>query len=813
LPILILAALAAYFQRTAPAYAATEKWTSGNGNWSTPTNWNNGAGPVPGAGDTVDITNTDGINRTIDYDYSGNPITLNSLTVDNNGGGSATLSMAVDGTALSAAFATIGSSGAGAFNQSGGTVSYNGSDNNGNSLSLGDQSGANGFYSLSGAGNLYCSFEETIGNNGNGTFIQTGGVNSVTEAPLYLGRSATSTGYYSLSGGNLNGGNEFIGYSGSGIFNQSGGVSNVSNSSEFDIGYASGSNGYYSLSGGSLICNGDEYVGVFGNGTINQSGGTNNAGISDGLNLGLSPQGYGYYFLSGSGALISYQEMIDNGTFDQSGGVNTINNMYTGFEVGAVSGSTGSYLLSGTGTLTTNGREYIGGDGNGTFNQTGGTNNVASFLLLGNSVGSTAVYTLSGGKLNSNQENIGYEGNGTFNQSGGINSMSGANSELALAVFSSSEGSYFLSGSGILATGLENIGLGGAAAFSQSGGTNTAVSLYISENAGSSGAYSITGGAATISGNAYVGGSLFGAGGTGTLAVSGGGQVSIGGLLQVWNTTGTGVIISGGNFTAAKTVNLASIIQTGGKTNLGSLTGGGTLQVGNIVSGSLAMMTVAALQQSSVTIQSTGQIQLTGGSPTNTINFLAIDSGGVLDLTNTQLFIHYGAMPDPISTIASYLATGYNGGHWNGAGINSTAAAANTGYGLGYADSADPGNPANLSSGTIEIMYTLLGDANLDGAVNGTDFAILASNFNKADQAGHSGWDEGDFNYDGSVNGSDFAELAANFNKGASQSDVAVLDSFASANGLLADVPEPASAAMMLACGLGIIRRRRRSSP
>ena len=40
----------------------------------------------------------------------------------------------------------------------------------------------------------------------------------------------------------------------------------------------------------------------------------------------------------------------------------------------------------------------------------------------------------------------------------------------------------------------------------------------------------------------------------------------------------------------------------------------------------------------------------------------------------------------------------------------------------------------------------LLGDANLNGAVNGTDFAIMATNFNKAVLFGHSGWTEGDFN-------------------------------------------------------------------
>ena len=183
-------------------------------------------------------------------------------------------------------------------------------------------------------------------------------------------------------------------------------------------------------------------------------------------------------------------------------------------------------------------------------------------------------------------------------------------------------------------------------------------------------------------------------------------------------------------------------------------------------------------------------------------------------MTNHHLFINYGSAADPISSIGAEIISGYNGGAWNGNGIYSDNAQTNSAsYGIGYADSADPGNPAGLASGTIEIMYTLLGDANLDGAVNGTDFAILASNFNKADAVGHSGWDEGDFNYDGAVNGADFAELAANFNKGASQSavdstDTAALDSFASANGITLNVPEPAATALLALATFGALRRR-----
>jgi hypothetical protein len=202
---------------------------------------------------------------------------------------------------------------------------------------------------------------------------------------------------------------------------------------------------------------------------------------------------------------------------------------------------------------------------------------------------------------------------------------------------------------------------------------------------------------------------------------------------------------------------------------------------------------------------SIGEVDLTG---------LTIASGATLDLNNNHIILAYGSS-DPISTIAGYIKAGYNGGHWNGPGIIASAAQTPTNglfYGVGYADSKD-NVVAGLTSGQIEIKYTLLGDANLDGLVNGSDFNILAANFNQS----ITGWDQGDFNYDGLVNATDFNELAANFNQGvsgaATAGDVAALDAFAVANGLsmpTSDVPEPASAGMMVMAGLGILQRRRR---
>jgi hypothetical protein len=198
-------------------------------------------------------------------------------------------------------------------------------------------------------------------------------------------------------------------------------------------------------------------------------------------------------------------------------------------------------------------------------------------------------------------------------------------------------------------------------------------------------------------------------------------------------------------------------------------------------------------------------------TPTSNVNItsLSVTGSGTLDITNNHIIIDYGSGPDPIASIAAMIASAYNSNAWTGPGITSSTVKVNRGsYGIGYADSADPGNPAGLASGQIEISYTLLGDANLDGAVNGSDFAILATNFNKA----VSGWDQGDFNYDGAANGSDFAALAGNFNKGASQSaDLAAVEAFASANGLQASVPEPASLGVLLVGSTGLLARRRRS--
>src|SRR5689334_7988132 len=98
------------------ALAATDNWTDESGNWSTAASWTTPPSThnVPGAADTVTITLTDGISRTIKYDYAGAAVSLGLLTIDltnRSGNNTTTFSMAANN--LTAATEYLGFSGAG----------------------------------------------------------------------------------------------------------------------------------------------------------------------------------------------------------------------------------------------------------------------------------------------------------------------------------------------------------------------------------------------------------------------------------------------------------------------------------------------------------------------------------------------------------------------------------------------------------------------------------------------------------------------------------------------------------------------------
>lgn len=201
-----------------------------------------------------------------------------------------------------------------------------------------------------------------------------------------------------------------------------------------------------------------------------------------------------------------------------------------------------------------------------------------------------------------------------------------------------------------------------------------------------------------------------------------------------------------------------------------------------------------------VTIQDGGLVLMTAGPKLLAVKSLAIAGGpgawqGELDLVDSGMLIDYTGA-SPLAAVTSQLRSGYAAGAWGGKGIRSSFAAVTPGRGIGIAEAAElgittfMGEPVDAT--TLLLQPTIQGDANLDRAVNISDFALLAANFNTP-----AGWTHGDFNYSGVTDIADFALLAGNFN----QSLPMDLSRGAA-------VPEPTAAALIAATGL--LGRRRR---
>ncbi|MGD0464880.1 MAG: PEP-CTERM sorting domain-containing protein [Tepidisphaeraceae bacterium] len=828
---------------------------------------------------------------------------------------------------LSAVNETVGNSGRGTFNQTGGTNYVS------NGLNIGNNVGSNGTYELS-AGLLSTGVESV-----NGSFVQSGGQNTVNGYLIVgdgLDHSGFGTGVYTLDN------NQAtltvvdaleINVGSAGTFIQSAGSVTAGQVIVGLTGFPGGGTGQYILSGGTLATSSIGFGLDVTPGTLTQTGGSVTVGTQSSpgyINIGTqggggSPSSYSLSDSSGLSTLVlwgnmhvGYQYAADN--FSQTGGSATINGDLTVESINAVAGVT----FGGSAQCTVNGSVYVGGSssaatGEGSFQQSNGSMTIGDVLKIWNSTATGA--TLSGGTLTVGSLNT----SGTpanFNWSGGTlhltgqplnftsgsdvdasfgssltlgsgqtrivdnwewlygagayisQSTGGSNSCEGLYIGNTSGGSetyavYYLDGGSLTSTGTPEYvgyafsgGPGGKGYFYQYGGTNstpeldvgysstgvtgeydlyTGASLNVSGNEYigyySPGTFNQNGGTHTIGSNLFIGSATSGASGNfnldgGTLSAAnvyvggsaspgvlalGNAALTVSGTLNVASTTGSYVFQAGGTLTAGSTVNAATFYEAAGVANLGPLSGAGSLTIApSSPNGTTASMTVSALNQSSVTINSTGTLKVTGGSA-NAVNTLTIN-GGQLDLTNTHIFINYGGGPDPISAIAGYLASGYNGGTWNGPGIMSTAAQSNPSYGIGYADSADPGNPAGLAADQIEIKYTLLGDATLTGTVTGADFTILATHLGKS---GIFAWDQGNFLYSptGTITGADFTALVTNLGKTASGADVvlpasvyAAVDAFAAANGLMADVPEPTSFGLLGLAAAVVLARRRRSA-
>ncbi len=663
------------------------------------------------------------------------------------------------------------------YTQTGGTDAITGS------LIIGDET--NGFYSLGGTASLNVTGSETIGEYASGVFQQTGGTHTIS-GTLNIGNE-DGAGTYNLNGGTLTTGYEQIGSGGIAQFTQTGRAQTISNNLLISGGNLEDNSvpAMMSIDGGATQVNGNAYVG----GNASSSGNAGYLFVAGGSlavtgTLDIYADGASNILSLSSGALTAGFINVNStpGNFSFTGGTLTLTNQQVDFSSGT-DPTYNSILFGNTLALnsgmtlvdtssSTTGVEYLYGDAS-LITQNTGSSNSAFALYLGNvsGNGAAAQYALAGGSLSVTEALDGYIGTYTGgNGAGAINQSAGS-------------ATY----------GFIEIGYNAPGSYNQSGGT--LVSIF----------------------GEYVGAYL----GTGSLTVSGNATSNITSTLIV-GTSGS-ININGGSLTSYVTTNNGPILQNGGTSQLGVLGGIGTITVGG--DGMPASMSVTQFTQDKITVGSQGLFSVEPNSSFDNSVLTLNLQGGQFDLSNNHMFIDYGSASDPIATIVGFIKSGFNGGNWNGPGIISSTAQIPTNgfrYGIGWADGNDGTHAvAGLSSGQIELKYTLLGDANLDGIVNGSDFSILAANFGK----GVTNWDQGNFLYTSSVNGSDFAALAANFGQGdsgadtaVSQADIAALDAFAIANGLplpaIGAVPEPAAgSSLLLLSVVGTLHRRRRTIP
>ncbi|MBW1799120.1 MAG: hypothetical protein JRJ85_00180 [Deltaproteobacteria bacterium] len=235
-----------------------------------------------------------------------------------------------------------------------------------------------------------------------------------------------------------------------------------------------------------------------------------------------------------TGTMSSDPSFENNGAFHHSAGTFAVNdNLISGQD--AI--DTGTYSLSGTGTLLVTGMEYTGYNGAGIFTQQGGLHGVQNNLHLGYGATGTGTYTLAGGTLEvDGQLRIGADsGTGRFEYRGGTidtpEMVFGSRGTLALGmdfnvVDDLAAGSPLFLQVGHI-TGLAGIILEvtNDATATHDSGPATFSGLVLGSK-GSSGAYTLSGGGLTVTGD------ITGGGGTGTMTLDGG-ALSVGGDISV----------------------------------------------------------------------------------------------------------------------------------------------------------------------------------------------------------------------------------------------------------------------------------------
>lgn len=218
--------------------------------------------------------------------------------------------------------------------------------------------------------------------------------------------------------------------------------------------------------------------------------------------------------------------------------------------------------------------------------------------------------------------------------------------------------------------------------------------------------------------------------------------------LTLYSTSTSTIDVLQGN----QKLNIPTIFATDAAITVAS---GASLTLGNPITvraNRTVTRTGNVLIQAPLTIETGGTFVVAGPVLAAITGAPILGTGATVHIQNGAMDVNYAGQSSPAAVIRAQLTSGYDGGGWDGEGIN-TANSVPGEFGLGWVDDA--------ASSVVHIRDTYYGDASLNGTVDSADFNQLAGNFGTTNAF----WSQGDFNYDSRINTVDFNYLAGNFGK------------------------------------------------
>ncbi len=604
---------------------------------------NNGTGSLSVSnGGTVNFSNSAGIS--IGHgDGSVGTLTVGSggtLTAGAGGaaigvmaGAQGTVSIQGAGSSLtSSGYLNVGDAATGASGQPGGSLLIStGASVTTAGLNIGNQSGGVGAVSVDGAGSSLSSTQNvTVGNNGTGSlYVSNGGtVNLSNSAGISIGHGDGSVGFLTMgSGGTLTAG---VGGADIGVMAGAQGTVSIqgAGSSLTSSGYlivgdaATGASGQ---AGGSLSISSGASVTTAGLNIGNQSGGVGavsvdaaGSSLSSTQYITIGNNGTGSLYVTNGGTVnFSTSAGISIGHGDGSVGTLMVGSGGTltlgtgGADIGVMAGAQGTASIQGAGSsLTSSGYLIVGDAATGASGQPGGSLLISSGasvttagLVVGNRFGALGAVSVdgAGSSLSSTQIlAVGNAGRGVLNiDSGAAVSITGAKAGANIGnFFAGSSGTVQVSGtnSQLVISGdgsFLNVGNGGQGTLSINRGATvtlngTGASVGVQGPSGGTGATLTVDGVGsqfTFSGDNGLFHVGIGGSGQGTLLVSNGGMVTIGGAnvaLDMGND-GTSPCLASGCASGFVTFQNSSTLELTGIGNLVNVYSGAFTTSGSLI--------------------------------------------------------------------------------------------------------------------------------------------------------------------------------------------------------------------------------------